>query len=321
MTRSFSVMGLMATSSKGEYAIPRSNAPRAPCPCSRPLLTHTSQGILKQSSVSVSVGSLVLVCTRFVWVLWVSLALVWGLILKTISPLLPSCWGFSFALGHGVSPQSHFSAVQPLLQCHKTGKTDSFRAGKNPCVHQDPGERISDPTRDWPRLASEWSGVSSGGMGWQWPAAGLGAQSASVHAWDLLKDVAIIFIQFSHSIMFDSLQPRGLQHARLTCPSPTPRACSKSCLLRQWCHPTISSSVTHFSCCTQSFLASGSFQMSQFFTSGGQSIGISVSASVLAMNTQDSFPLGWTGWISLLSKGLSRVFSNTTVQKHQLFVT
>ena len=197
MTRSFSVMGLMVTSSKGEYAIPRSNAPRAPCPCSRPLLTHTSQGILKQSSVSVSVGSLVLVCTRFVWVLWVSLALVWGLILKTISPLLPSCWGFSFALGHGVSPQSHSSAVQPLLQCHKTGKTDSFRAGKNPCVHQDPGERISDPTRDWPRLASEWSGVSSGGMGWQWPAAGLGAQSASVHAWDLLKDVAIIFIQFS----------------------------------------------------------------------------------------------------------------------------
>ena len=117
--------------------------------------------------------------------------------------------------------------------------------------------------------------------------------------------------------MSSSLQPCGLQHARLPCPSPTPRACSNSCPYSWWCPPTISSSVVLFSSCPQSFPASGSFLMSQFFTSGGQSIG--VSSSVLPMNIQDWFPLGWTGWISLQSKGLSRVFSSTTVQKHQFF--
>ena len=111
----------------------------------------------------------------------------------------------------------------------------------------------------------------------------------------------------------------GLQHARPPCPSPTPRAYSNSCPLNPWCHPTISSSVVPFFSCSQSFPASGSFQMSQFFTSGGQSVGVSTSASVLPMNIQDWFPLGWTGWISLLSIGPSRVFSNTTVQKHQFF--
>ena len=109
----------------------------------------------------------------------------------------------------------------------------------------------------------------------------------------------------------------GLQHARLPCPWPTPRACSNSCPLSQWCHPTISSSVIPFSSCLQSYPVSGFFPRSQFFASGGKSIG--ASASVLLMNTQDWFPLGWTGWISLQSKGLSRVFSNTTVQKHQFF--
>ena len=103
------------------------------------------------------------------------------------------------------------------------------------------------------------------------------------------------------------------------CPSPTPRACSNSCPSSQSCHPTISSSVVPFSSCPQSFPASGSFQMSQLFTSGGKSIGVSASTSVLPINTQDSFPLGWTGWISLHFKGLARVFSNTTVQKHQFF--
>ena len=117
--------------------------------------------------------------------------------------------------------------------------------------------------------------------------------------------------------MSDSLQPHGLQHARLPCPSPTPRAYSNSCPLSWRCHPTISSSVSPFSSCLQSFPATGSFQMSQFFASGGQSIGVSASTSVLPMNIQDWFPLGCTGWISLLSKGLLRVFSNTTVQKHQ----
>ena len=126
-------------------------------------------------------------------------------------------------------------------------------------------------------------------------------------------------VQFSHSVVSDSLRPHGLQHARLSCPSPTPRAYSNSCPLSWWCHPTISSSVVPFSSHFQSFPASGSFPLSQFFASGGQSIGVSASASVLPMNIQDWFPLGWTGWISLHSKGFSRVFSNTTVQKHQFF--
>ena len=130
-----------------------------------------------------------------------------------------------------------------------------------------------------------------------------------------------VSVQFSHSVVSNSLQPYELQHARPPCPSPTPRVYSNSCPLSQWCHPTISSSVVPFSSCPQSFLTSGSFQMSQLFAWGGQSIGVSASTSVLPMNTQDWFPLGWTGWISLQSKGLSRVFSNTTVQKHQFFTT
>ena len=113
--------------------------------------------------------------------------------------------------------------------------------------------------------------------------------------------------------------PNGLQHARPLCPSPTPRVHPNPCPLSQWCHPMISSSVVPFSSCLKSFPASGSFQMSQLFPSGGQSTGVSASTSVLLMNTQDWSPLGWTGWISLESKGLSRVFSNTTVQKHQFF--
>ena len=120
-------------------------------------------------------------------------------------------------------------------------------------------------------------------------------------------------VQFSCSVMSDSLWSHGLQHAGPPCPSPTSGVCSNSCPLSQWCHPTISSSVDPFSSCLQSFPASGSFQMSQFFTSGGQKTGVSASSSVLPMNIQEWFPLGWTGWISLLSKGLSRVFYNTTV--------
>ena len=115
--------------------------------------------------------------------------------------------------------------------------------------------------------------------------------------------------------MSDSLWAHGLQHARPPCPSPTPGVYSDSCPWSRSCHPTISSSVVPFSSCLQSFPASGSFQTSQFFASGGQSIGASASAWIF----RDWFPLGWTGWISLLSKGLSRVFSNTTVQKHQFF--
>ena len=126
-------------------------------------------------------------------------------------------------------------------------------------------------------------------------------------------------VQFSHSVVSNTLWPHGLQHTRLPCPSPTPGACLKSCPLSRWCHPTISSSVVPFSSCLQSFPASGSFQMSQLFTSGGQSIGGSALASFLPKNTQGWSPSEWIGWISLQSKGLSRVFSNTTVQKHQFF--
>ena len=127
-------------------------------------------------------------------------------------------------------------------------------------------------------------------------------------------------VQFSHSVMSDSLWLHEPQHARPPCPSPTPRAHPNPCPLSQWCHPTISSSVIPLSC-PQSFPASGSFPMSQLFTSGDQSIGVSASTSVLPMNTQDWSPLEWTGWISLQPKWLSRVFSNTTVQKHQFFGT
>ena len=130
------------------------------------------------------------------------------------------------------------------------------------------------------------------------------------------------------SVQFSSVQslsltlwPQGPQHTRPPYPSPTPVVYSNSCPLSQWCHPTISSTVIPFSSCLQSFPASGSFQMSQLFTSGGQRTGVSASTSVLPMNTQDWYPLGWTGWNSLQSKGLSRVFSNTTVQNHQFFGT
>ena len=118
-----------------------------------------------------------------------------------------------------------------------------------------------------------------------------------------------------------TLQPQGLQHARLPSPSLSPGVCSNSCPLSPWCHPTISSSVTHFFSSLQSFPASASFPVSWLFTSGGQSTGASASTSVLSMNIQSLFPLGLTGWISLLSKGLSRVFSSTTVWKHQFFGT
>ena len=131
----------------------------------------------------------------------------------------------------------------------------------------------------------------------------------------------ITSVQFSRSVVSDSLRLHELQHARPPCPSPTPGVYPNSCTLSRWCHPTISSFVIPFSSCPQSFPASGSFQMSQLFASGGQSIRVSASTSVLPINTQDWSPLRWTGWISLQSKGLSRVFSNTTVQKHQFFST
>ena len=136
----------------------------------------------------------------------------------------------------------------------------------------------------------------------------------SLFAWQDISSV-----QFSHSVVSNSLWPQGLQHAWLPRPSPTPRIYSNSCPSSQWCHPTILSSVVPFSSRLQSFPASGSFQMNQFFASGGQNNVVSASASILPMNIQHPFPLGLTGWISLLSKELSRVFSNTPARKHQFF--
>ena len=137
--------------------------------------------------------------------------------------------------------------------------------------------------------------------------------------WDRERPMIFYSVQFSHSVVSDSLRPHELQHTRPPCPSPTPGVHSDSRPSSPWCHPAISSSVVPFSSCFQSFPATGSFQMSQLFTRGGQSIGVSASTSVLPMNTHDWSPLGWTGWISLQSKGHSRVFSNTTVQMHQFF--
>ena len=133
------------------------------------------------------------------------------------------------------------------------------------------------------------------------------------------RNIQFSSVQFSRSVMSDSLWPHESQHTRPPCPSPTPTAHTNPCPLSQWCHPAISSSVNPFSSCPQSFPALGSFPMSQLFAWGGQSIGVSASTSVLPMSTQGWPPLGWTGWISLQSKGLSRVFSSTTVQKHQFF--
>ena len=133
------------------------------------------------------------------------------------------------------------------------------------------------------------------------------------------SSVNISSVQFSHSVVSDSLRPHESQHSRLPCPSATPGVYTNACPLSWWCHPAISSSVIPFSSCPKSLPASGSFPMSQLFTSGGQSIRVSASASVLPMNTQDWSPLAWTGLISLQSKGLLRVFSNIIVQKHQFF--
>ena len=134
-----------------------------------------------------------------------------------------------------------------------------------------------------------------------------------------IDNINISSAQFSCSVLSDSLWPHELQHARPPCPSPVPGNYPNSCPLSRWCHATTSSSILPCSSCPQSFPASGSFQMSHFFASGGQSIIVSASTSIFPMDTQDWSPLGWTGWISLQSKGLSRVFSNTTVQKHQFF--
>ena len=176
----------------------------------------------------------------------------------------------------------------------------------------------------WPHGISPWNSPGQNtGVGKPFPSPGdlpnpgIEPRSPTLQADSLpAESKCSMPIQFSRSIVSDFLWPHGLQHTRPPCPSPTPRAYSNSCPLSRWCHPTISSSDIRFSSHLQSFPASGSFQISQLCKSGGQSIGASASTSVLPMNTQDWFPLGWTSWISLLFKWLSRVFSNTRVQKH-----
>jgi len=155
-----------------------------------------------------------------------------------------------------------------------------------------------------------------------------GISTFSIYIWINInrvfsKQLSVQFssVQFSRSVVSDSLRPHESQHARSPCPSPTPRVHSDSHPLSQWCHPTISSSVVPFSSCPQSLPASESFLMSQLFTWGGQSTGVSALASFLPKKSQGWSPSEWTGWVSLQSKGLSRVFSNTTVQKHQFFGT
>ena len=142
----------------------------------------------------------------------------------------------------------------------------------------------------------------------------VGLNFGEIHRW-----FSVSSVQFSHSVVSDSLWPHESQHTRPPCPSPTCGVHSNSCPLSRWCHPAISSSVIPFSSCPRFLPASGSFPMSQLFAWDGQSIGVSASASIRPRNTQDWSPLGWTGWVFLQSKGLSRVFSNTTVQKHQFF--
>ena len=163
---------------------------------------------------------------------------------------------------------------------------------------------VHEVAKSWTRL-TDWTRTIKGHLN---PGPSTTGLLTSDQCWATISSV-----QCSWSVVSDSLWPHGLRHARPPCPSPTPGACSSSCPSSQWCHPTISSSVIPFSSCLQSFPASGFFPTNQFFTSGGQNIGASASASVLPMNIQGWFPLGLTGWISLLSKGLSRVSSNTTV--------
>ena len=172
-------------------------------------------------------------------------------------------------------------------------------------------------------LATVWQ-IQIWSLGWEDPLEKEMAAHSSISAWktpwtEEPSRPQSSSIQFSHSVVSDSLGPHESQHARPACSSPTPGVYPNSCPSSPWCHPVISSSVVPFSSCPQSLPASGAFPMSELFAWGSQSIGVSALASVLPMNTQDWFALEWTGWTSLQSKGLSRVFSNTTVQKHQFF--
>ena len=192
---------------------------------------------------------------------------------------------------------------------------ESQRSPKSKCFERSPHLRLYYPEK-WPLVSFGYRALEKCLV---WFKCALSIKYTPEFENFIWKIKSISSVQFSRSVV--SLRPHEPQHPRPPCPSPTPGVHPNPCLLSQWCHPTISSSVFPFSSCPQSFPASGSFQISQLFTSGGQSIRVSASASVLPMNIQDWFPLGLTGLISLKSKGLSRVFSNTTIQKHKFFGT
>ena len=203
--------------------------------------------------------------------------------------------------------------------------------GSIPRLGRSPGEGIGCPLQySWPSLVAQLVKNLPCNAGYLGLIPGLGRSPGEGKGYLLQYsglehsiDCTVQSVQFSHSVMSNSLWSHGLQHARLPCPSPTLKACSNSCPSSTWCHPNISSSVIPFSSCLQSCPASGSSPMSQFFPWGGQSTGVSASASVLPMNTQDWSPLGWTGWISLQSKGLKRLLqhhsSKASIPQHSAF--
>ena len=224
------------------------------------------------------------------------------------------CGGFSFPICRDNCGTSQMALVVKNPPAHAGDTRDSgpiLGSGRSPGVGNGTHSCILAWKNSMDRGAS-WATVYGVKKSWT-------RLSTNTHT-HTQYELIVLLLLFSHSIMSNSLRPHGLQHARLPCPSQSSQACSNSCPLSRWGHPTILSSVLPFSC-LQFFPASEGFLMSQLFTSGGQSTGASASASALPMNIQNWFPLGWTGWISLQSEGLSRVFSNTTVQKHQLFGT
>ena len=215
----------------------------------------------------------------------------------------------------GIQKEMDFSEISRWVWERAWGRSALEERRSNPwkAVHSDGRKR---------NLFGRWgefTNATQGEESWLNPPRGCCLSALRCVYIPKTKSLCISSVQFSCSVVSNSLQPHEPQHARPPCPSPTPGVHPNPCPLSRWCHPTISSSVISFSSRLQSFPASGSFPVSQFFASGGQSIGVSASASVLPMNIKDWSPLGWTGWISLQSTGLSRVFSNTTAQKHQFF--
>ena len=244
-------------------------------------------------------------------------------VVKVLSPTSDfPAWGSDKGTGNsqGTWPRSPVGLIIGLPQDWGKQRLQTWRAHTNLAHTKSQRKGAVTPQEAAPNYLRVLDGLLWS-VGQQGLTTGMGALAAAVQEGPLgISPLGGRYsVQFSRSVLCDSSRPHESQHARPPCPSPTPGVYSNSCPSSRWGHPATSSFVVPFSSCPQSLQASGSFPMSQLFTSGGQSIGVSSSASVLPVNTQDWPPLGWTGWISLQSKGLSRVFSNTTVQKHQFF--